>query len=496
MKAQFTVISGSRAGQIDVFGQPQISIGRHPQCELKFDADLELEVSSRHATVTLQDGVYVLRDLDSTNGTFVNGNRIQQDHLLANQDVVQFGANGPKVQFTMLRDTPAQAPSVGPIAGTQVYPGAPSPASTPVAPPVRETSGSKRPPQRSEPPVGPPPPRSRPAPGSTTTRVKAEVARQTAHLRRTTLALFGLLLLVSGAYFWQTISTGRQLEHQRRMLLSEVDSLMGQIGDLSANAKSLQGALDSARVTTNRLRQELAHSSDDPGELEEIKSRLAAAVRQQQNLSMVARLDAAAINAANEDAIGLVFAQFQNGKTFTGTAFAVRSEATGGFLITNRHVVTDSNGNRPFKLGIVFNGSNQNFRAEVVSTHPREDVALLHVTVTKGVPVVKGLASEAAPLKVGDPVAVIGFPLGLDLPMGGDWTNVGVASTLTLGTASKIVSNLIQLDSYGAEGASGSPIFNREGKVVGIVYGGQRGSNGRIVFGVPIRVALELLGSR
>jgi S1-C subfamily serine protease len=42
---------------------------------------------------------------------------------------------------------------------------------------------------------------------------------------------------------------------------------------------------------------------------------------------------------------------------------------------------------------------------------------------------------------------------------------------------------------------SGSPIFDRQGRVIGIVYGGQRDSNGRVVLGVPIRYARELLSA-
>lgn len=81
MKAQFTFISGARAGQTDVFSQAHISIGRHPQSELRFDADQDLDVSSRHASVTLVGEFYVLRDLGSTNGTFVNEKQVTEAQL-------------------------------------------------------------------------------------------------------------------------------------------------------------------------------------------------------------------------------------------------------------------------------------------------------------------------------------------------------------------------------------------------------------------------------
>jgi hypothetical protein len=36
-------------------------------------------------------------------------------------------------------------------------------------------------------------------------------------------------------------------------------------------------------------------------------------------------------------------------------------------------------------------------------------------------------------------------------------------------------------------------VFNRAGEVVALVYGGQRGTNGRVLYSVPIRYGLELL---
>lgn len=514
MKAQFTIISGARAGQIDVFGQTYISVGRHPQCDLRFDADQDLQVSTRHAAVSFTDGVFVLRDLDSTNGTLVNGVRLRDDHILADQDEIQFGANGPKARFNVVRAAPRPV-APPPLAGTQVYPSQgnlealPAPAAG--TPPLQPASKPSPAPARRN----APPSRLRVTSGNTlaieaaaagpkgpagtsrmTARVKMEVARQTATLKWIAIALFGLLLVVTGAYLWQRAASARALEQERTRLLGQVDSLIGQIGALSANAQSLQGALDSARASTTRLRADIDQGHHDPEAMADLRRQLAAAIKRQQELSSASRLDATMITSENQDAVALLFVQFQDGRTFTGTAFAVRSDASGGLLLTNRHVVIDSAGNPPLKIGVVFNGSNQNFRAELVKTHPKEDVALIHVLVARGVPTVKRLNGADGAVAVGQPVAVLGYPLGVDLPMGGEWNRAGVAVTLTLGTASKLVSNLLQIDGYGAEGSSGSPVFNRNGEVVALVYGGQRGSNGRIVYSVPVRYGLELLGGK
>jgi S1-C subfamily serine protease len=92
-------------------------------------------------------------------------------------------------------------------------------------------------------------------------------------------------------------------------------------------------------------------------------------------------------------------------------------------------------------------------------------------------------------------VAIIGFPLGLDMEMGGDWQRVGVSTSLNTGTLSKVLDTQLAITGYGAPGMSGSPVFNRHAQVIGIVFGGQRDSQGRIVLAVPVRFARELLSA-
>ena len=57
--------------------------------------------------------------------------------------------------------------------------------------------------------------------------------------------------------------------------------------------------------------------------------------------------------------------------------------------------------------------------------------------------------------------------------------------TLTVGTVSKALSNVVQVDGYGAPGSSGSPIFDRSGRVAAVLYGGNRESQGKIIYAVP-----------
>ena len=65
-------------------GAGRTSIGRHPHNDIVIGHQA---VSSRHAAVTLIDGVIMLEDLDSSNGTFLNGQRIERA-VLADGDRV------------------------------------------------------------------------------------------------------------------------------------------------------------------------------------------------------------------------------------------------------------------------------------------------------------------------------------------------------------------------------------------------------------------------
>jgi len=488
MKAQFTFLTGPRAGQTSIFGQAYIAIGRHPESTLQFDAEQDLDVSGRHAGVALEGDLYVLRDLGSTNGTFVNGKRLSNDHVLASKDVIRFGPNGPQLEFTAIGDPrrspvpPVAAPAV---AGTVVFGGAAetAPPVAPAAPP---------PPASRADPEGAPAPRRTPGPG-TNTRIQVEVARRTAGARRTTYVLFGLLLLVSGAYLWQSARTGRELVSLRAELKQRVDSLVSRIGALSTGSAGLQAALDSVRGTAELLQRQLAAAPNDEVLIEDLRRRLDQAVRQQRTLAGAAALDAAGIAAANKDAVALVFVEFASGAVYTGTAFAVQTDPNGALLVTNKHVVTDSvTGGTATRIGVVFEGTRQNFKADLVRLHEQADLALLRVSIRRGVPAVTKLADSAA-VAVGAPAAILGFPLGLDLAGGHDWSQLGVASTLTLGTVSRVLPPLLQLDSYGAQGSSGSPIFDRHGRVIGVLYGGERGSGGRIIYSVPVRFVHQLL---
>jgi predicted component of type VI protein secretion system len=90
MASQFQLImrSGPTPGAAFTLEGDQITIGRDPVNEIVIN---DAEISRRHARLTFQGGKYVLEDLGSTNGTFVNGQRLAGPRVLKAGEVVSFG---------------------------------------------------------------------------------------------------------------------------------------------------------------------------------------------------------------------------------------------------------------------------------------------------------------------------------------------------------------------------------------------------------------------
>ena len=165
-------------------------------------------------------------------------------------------------------------------------------------------------------------------------------------------------------------------------------------------------------------------------------------------------------------------------------------------MVTNKHILVGEDGTKtPRRLGVVFSGSTQFWRGELVGVSPEADIGVFRVSIKGGTPRIAGLARTREGLERGDPVAILGYPLGFDLPMESQGGQPIAEPTLTVGTVSKALTAVVQVDAYGAPGSSGSPIFDREGKVIAMLYGGERESNGKIIFAVPAYVVADYLKS-
>jgi pSer/pThr/pTyr-binding forkhead associated (FHA) protein len=86
---RLVAVAGPYAGQVFTLPASGGTIGREPSREVALTADAT--VSRRHAEIVPEAGALVLRDAGSSNGTFVNGQRIQQ-HSLQPGDEIRVGA--------------------------------------------------------------------------------------------------------------------------------------------------------------------------------------------------------------------------------------------------------------------------------------------------------------------------------------------------------------------------------------------------------------------
>jgi S1-C subfamily serine protease len=107
---EIRILSGARAGQADRFEKSVIVVGRHGTADLRFSPEKDLDVSGRHAEIRLEQGRYTVHDAASTNGTFVNGQRVTGAAELKDGDTVRFGAKGPEVQIRTGVTSAADAP--------------------------------------------------------------------------------------------------------------------------------------------------------------------------------------------------------------------------------------------------------------------------------------------------------------------------------------------------------------------------------------------------
>ncbi|HQX52248.1 MAG TPA: FHA domain-containing protein [Planctomycetaceae bacterium] len=88
VSAELKVIGGKHAGQVILLNRRKFLIGREQDCQLRPNSEM---VSRHHCVFSVDDYSVRLRDLGSTNGTLVNGERIRKDVVLVAGDKVVIG---------------------------------------------------------------------------------------------------------------------------------------------------------------------------------------------------------------------------------------------------------------------------------------------------------------------------------------------------------------------------------------------------------------------
>jgi S1-C subfamily serine protease len=197
-----------------------------------------------------------------------------------------------------------------------------------------------------------------------------------------------------------------------------------------------------------------------------------------------------------KDAPGVAFVQ-SSGITTNSPFGRERGVATGsgfvldqrGDILTNAHVVDGAR-----KVTVRLGGSGGAVPAQVVGTDNSNDLAVLRVDPSKVALHPLPLAASSS-VHVGDQVAAIGNPFGLDRTI-----TAGIVSALQRQITAPdgfTIDHVIQTDAAINPGNSGGPLIDSQGRVVGInsqiATGGNGDANVGIGFAIPIATAKKEL---
>jgi S1-C subfamily serine protease len=223
-------LSGSKINQIEQFdldGLQEITIGRDPGSRIAYDLQRDDEVSRKHAVIRIKNDreVYFrIADLNSSNGTFLNGERVGGEVELLPDDIVELGRSGPKFIFDV-QPRPANLPSRTRQMGTA------DAAATRILAPTPEAGATV---ER----VSAADTRQRTAGGDTAAMAKVPIGRATIQRllfdeRRKasrvwiglTAAIVVLAVAGGGALYWHNRSVGQQLQQELAAATARADAI-------------------------------------------------------------------------------------------------------------------------------------------------------------------------------------------------------------------------------------------------------------------------------
>ncbi|MFP5276781.1 MAG: Do family serine endopeptidase [Acidobacteriota bacterium] len=154
-----------------------------------------------------------------------------------------------------------------------------------------------------------------------------------------------------------------------------------------------------------------------------------------------------------------------------------------GYILTNNHVVAGASDVE------VFTQNRKKYKAKVIGTDPRTDIAVLKIDAT-GLPTLS--MGDASKLKVGDLVFAIGDPFGI-----GETATMGIVSATgrALGGAIEHYEDFIQTDAAINPGNSGGALIDAHGDLIGIntaILSGGGGNEG-VGFAIPVNLAHDIM---
>ena len=158
-----------------------------------------------------------------------------------------------------------------------------------------------------------------------------------------------------------------------------------------------------------------------------------------------------------------------------------------GWILTNKHVVTNSNGTTAIALTIELKDGHQS-KGSVYGIDTLTDLAIVKIDAN-GLP--EATIGSSADLQVGQLAIAIGSPLGTYSNSVTSGIVSATGRTVTVDSGERI-SNLIQTDAAINPGNSGGPLLDAVGNVIGVNTAVATGSNG-IGFAIPIDIARPIM---
>ena len=498
----------------------RIRLGRGSECEVQpVEAGQgETIVSRVHAELTVgPSGGLALRDAESKNGTYLNGERIARAMPVRLGDKIMLGQGGPTLLVEGIGTAPLKAvPRSQAGLGQHTVIGL-------IGQALAKARAEKKKGGR-----------------STTAFMKAvaeEVGKDAGRKMRwlTALVILLVLLLGGGVYgvYWLL---SRQAEHTEQALrtaedsaraesvrlrreltearaaaapAAQVDLLRSQLEAAQERTTQLQAALDRAqRALGDQLAAGESRREESQRDLQRMRDQLAAAERrapsqglldslrravataETQTATLDAKLrairatDFAGMAQQNQGAVGLITVSL-GGSYYDGTGFIISPD---GYMLTNWHVVADSTHAQPDTVWVTMADQSLARFADVVATSNERDVAIIKVRGYQG-PSLTAIDWKGTKARQGEPAALIGYPAGSGFAR--DRGSV-VRTSMTAGILSRVTSDLIQFDGMTTGGSSGSPVFNADGEVISVHRAGLRQGPG-FALSVPVKYAIPLM---
>jgi hypothetical protein len=469
MKVEFLFLGGARSGErVELSGEEKIRIGRHPDNDLVFDAHRDLNVSGHHAEVRKEEDGYYLHDIGSSNGTFVNREKVERLRLASGTEIV-FGPDGPSIRVRFVDDTDTvQAPSqpAGALPPAPEAPPAPSPAAQPELSPGEKAAAAMGPDRKV---------------GARTVAMMINSAMEQAKKDRK--GGLGKSTVFVRSMVNQAVTRSTRLFKVISVVLVVV--LVGTIAGFLVLRHFEHREADRAQEELRREMARLMEKQRSATSAE--KQRLA---RQLNRLnSKLGKTGAVATSGKtivhnNLRAVYLMAYEGPTGAKGFCTAFAVRKRVLG----TNAHCILAlaKYRGKGYRAFVVMNREpKKRFSIVRVARHPRyhkprktisQDVGLLELDADVPAQVKLAGEDELKTLESGDTMFMYGFPGRLANASSPSATLVqGIIGRVTRldGNLGEFKENLlIQHSAFTSGGTSGSPIFNQDGKVIAVNTGG------------------------